>query len=107
MLLARLSPIFPFALSNYFYGVTSIDFWPFIFGTLLGFAPGTLAYVYTGQLGKSLIIGDGTSGPWYIYVVGLALVAVTLKLITDFATKIISEIEADECSTVETSDSSE
>jgi uncharacterized membrane protein YdjX (TVP38/TMEM64 family) len=36
MLLLRLSPIFPFALSNYLYGVTSVKFWPYFLGTILG-----------------------------------------------------------------------
>lgn len=101
MLLVRLSPIFPFALSNYLYGATSIEFWPFIFGTLLGFAPGTLAYVYTGQVGKSLIWGDGTSGPWYLYIGGLALLAGLLKMVTDFATRVIADLEAEEENLIE------
>lgn len=54
MLLLRLSPLFPFALSNYLYGASSIRFWPYFFGTLLGFAPGTFAYVYAGEIGKAL-----------------------------------------------------
>lgn len=40
MLLLRISPIFPFALSNYFYGATKIGFWAFFFGTMIGFTPG-------------------------------------------------------------------
>jgi uncharacterized membrane protein YdjX (TVP38/TMEM64 family) len=36
MLLLRLSPIFPFALSNYLYGVTSVKFWPYFWGTVFG-----------------------------------------------------------------------
>lgn len=50
ILLLRLSPIFPFALSNYLYGVTSVDFWEYMAGTLIGFFPGTLAYVYGGTV---------------------------------------------------------
>jgi uncharacterized membrane protein YdjX (TVP38/TMEM64 family) len=100
MLLVRLSPIFPFALSNYLYGATSIGFWPFIFGTFLGFAPGTFAYVYTGQVGKSLIWGDGASGPWYLYAGGLTLLAGLLKLVTDFATQVIADLEAEEDSLI-------
>merc|ERR1712086_123452 len=37
MLLLRLSPLFPFTLSNYLYGASSIQFVPYFFGTLLGF----------------------------------------------------------------------
>lgn len=50
ILLLRLSPIFPFALSNYFYGVTAVGFAEYMAGTMLGFFPGTLAYVYGGMV---------------------------------------------------------
>jgi len=43
MLLLRLSPLFPFALSNYLYGASSIQFLPYFFGTLLGFGECSLA----------------------------------------------------------------
>lgn len=64
ILLLRLSPIFPFALSNYFYGVTSVDFFEYMFGTLIGFFPGTLAYVYTGtvRLCFVVVVVDGGCG---------------------------------------------
>ena len=35
ILLLRLSPIFPFALSNYFYGLTAVEFGPYLAATLL------------------------------------------------------------------------
>lgn len=95
MLLLRLSPIFPFALSNYFYGATSINFGSFFWGTLLGFAPGTLAYVYSGVVGKALTIGGDDSQPWYIYAGGAALLAGFLKVLVDVAGGIVEEIEAD------------
>lgn len=50
ILLLRLSPIFPFALSSYLYGATSVDFFEYMMGTLIGFFPGTLAYVYGGTV---------------------------------------------------------
>ena len=97
MLLLRLSPVFPFALSNYLYGASSINFPAFFWGTLLGFAPGTLAYVYTGYVGKALT-GDagGDVYPWYVYVGGLTLFAGLLKVIADTATRVVEEIEAEE-----------
>eukprot|EP00537_Pseudo-nitzschia_pungens_P000073 CAMPEP_0172370338 /NCGR_PEP_ID=MMETSP1060-20121228/37179_1 /TAXON_ID=37318 /ORGANISM="Pseudo-nitzschia pungens, Strain cf. cingulata" /LENGTH=393 /DNA_ID=CAMNT_0013095565 /DNA_START=179 /DNA_END=1360 /DNA_ORIENTATION=+ len=97
MLLLRLSPIFPFALSNYLYGATSINFSAFFGGTLLGFAPGTIAYVYTGYVGKALT-GDVGSDvyPWYVYLGGLTLFAGFLKVVADTATRVVQEIEAEE-----------
>lgn len=52
VLLLRLSPLLPFALSNYLYGLTSVDFWSYVSATFLGFSPGTLAIVYAGSAGK-------------------------------------------------------
>jgi len=96
MLLLRLSPIFPFALSNYLYGVTSIKFWPFLFGTLLGFTPGTIAYVFTGEIGKSLTLNSATAEPWYVYVGALALLSGFIKIVSDVATGIIEKVQDEE-----------
>jgi uncharacterized membrane protein YdjX (TVP38/TMEM64 family) len=97
MLLLRLSPIFPFALSNYLYGASSISFSAFFGGTLLGFVPGTIAYVYSGYIGKALTTG-GTSDvcPWYVYFGGMTLFAGLLKVLADTATRIINEIEEED-----------
>ena len=89
VLLLRLSPLLPFALSNYFYGLTAVDFWPYLTATLIGFSPGTFAYVYTGQAAKALSGEGGAEAalPWYAYAgAGLAL-AVISKLITDIASE--------------------
>jgi uncharacterized membrane protein YdjX (TVP38/TMEM64 family) len=94
LLLVRLSPIFPFALSNYLYGASAIDFASYFWGTLLGFAPGTFAYVYTGMVGKALTLGEGE--PWYVYAGGFALLLAFLKVVTDVATNIVDAIDEDE-----------
>lgn len=96
MLLLRLSPLFPFALSNYLYGASSIRFLPYFFGTLLGFAPGTFAYVYAGRIGKALTMDSATSEPWYVYVGGMAILVVLLKIAGDVASGVIDAMEADE-----------
>ena len=49
VLLLRLSPLLPLALSNYLYGLTSVDLVPYILGSWLGMLPGTLAYVTAGD----------------------------------------------------------
>ena len=95
LLLVRLSPIFPFALSNYVYGASSIDFPSYFWGTLLGFAPGTFAYVYTGMVGQALTVGEG-SQPWYVYAGGFAVLLTFLKLVTDVASEIVNAIGDEE-----------
>jgi len=93
MVLLRLSPIFPFSLSNYLYGASSVGFWQYFLGTMIGFTPGTLAYVYSGEIGKALTGGGAEAQPWYIYAGGMALAAGLLKLVADVATTTIEAME--------------
>ena len=51
--LARLSPIFPFSILNYFYGLNNVKFRDFALG-LLGIIPGTFLYCSIGSLAKNL-----------------------------------------------------
>ena len=53
ILLARLSPIFPFSILNYFYGLNNVKYRDFALG-LLGIIPGTFLYCSVGSLAKSL-----------------------------------------------------
>jgi uncharacterized membrane protein YdjX (TVP38/TMEM64 family) len=57
--LLRLSPLIPFNVSNYFYGLTSIGFWPYVLASAIGMLPGTLLFAYLGAIGKASIGGAG------------------------------------------------
>src|SRR5438067_7147716 len=46
--LLRLSPVIPFNLSNYFYGLTAGKFWPDVLASCIGILPGPLLCDYTG-----------------------------------------------------------
>ena len=48
VLLTRLSPVFPFNLLNYGYGLTRVSFRDYSLASLVGMIPGTLVYVYVG-----------------------------------------------------------
>lgn len=52
--LTRLSPIFPFNLLNYAYGLTNVPFWKYALASWIGMLPGTIMYVYIGSAFKSL-----------------------------------------------------
>ncbi len=55
--LLRLSPLVPFNLQNYFFGVTDVGLLPYVAATFFGIMPGTLLYVYLGTLGKAADAG--------------------------------------------------
>ena len=83
--LLRLSPVVPFNLSNYFYGLTAVKFWPYVLASWIGMMPGTIAYVYFGTLGRAAAQSAADAGPergpleWTLLTVGLvATFAVTI-----------------------------
>ncbi|GBB83886.1 hypothetical protein RclHR1_10550006 [Rhizophagus clarus] len=53
VVMLRLTPI-PFNLISYFFSVSSIDLFPFLWATVLGVLPGTFNAVWIGSLVKSL-----------------------------------------------------
>lgn len=80
--LLRLSPIVPYAASNYLYGVTAIRFWPFLLASWIGMLPGTFLYVSLGAAGRAAAAGiHRTPAQWALLAVGLAAtVAVTVGI---------------------------
>jgi uncharacterized membrane protein YdjX (TVP38/TMEM64 family) len=48
--LTRLSPVFPFNLLNYAYGLTSVSLRDYVLASWVGMIPGTILYVYIGAL---------------------------------------------------------
>lgn len=101
--LTRLSPIFPFNIQNYGYGVTNIPFVPYVLASWIGMIPGTIMYVYFGSLaGDFTQLATGSlaqetasaQAPWVqplINTLGLlATVAVTI-LITRIARKALKK----------------
>jgi uncharacterized membrane protein YdjX (TVP38/TMEM64 family) len=84
VLLTRLSPVFPFTLLNYLFGLTRVSFGAYILASWIGMMPGTLLYVYLGFAGRALAqaaAGKASRSPaeYALWVVGLlATLAVTL-----------------------------
>jgi len=93
--LLRLSPLLPFALSNYLYGLTAVELLPYMAGTFFGFAPGTLAYVYTGDAAKALSeSGGGTDAlPWYAYAGVFVFIVAIGRVASDIASEAIASMD--------------
>lgn len=74
VLLTRLSPVFPFNLLNYAFGLTAVTLRDYLLATWIGIIPGSVLYVYLGSLGGSLAASSSHQTParWVLRIVGLA-----------------------------------
>lgn len=94
--LVRLSPIFPFNLLNYAFGLTAVRLRDYFWASWLGMLPGTLMYVYLGSLGGDLARASaGTGGrseaQWAVYALGLAATIAVTVYIARIASRILKE----------------
>jgi len=90
--LLRLSPVIPFNLSNYFYGLTGVKFWLYVLASWIGMMPGTLLYVYIGTAGKAAVSaaagGEAMKHGWQYWTftgVGLAVTVIVTIWVTKIA----------------------
>lgn len=94
VLLLRLSPLFPFSALCYALGLTSVRMRDYVVASWLGMLPGTFAYVYFGEVGRSLadaVTGSAAAGhsPGQLAVNALGVVA------TVFATRYVTKLAND------------
>lgn len=98
MTLLRLSPLLPLAVSNYIYGLTSVDFASYMLGSWLGMLPGTYAYVSAGEIGKAVLTdGEGSLGvPNWEVALALAVSLGVIGYVGNLAKQAIEEEDTDE-----------
>jgi uncharacterized membrane protein YdjX (TVP38/TMEM64 family) len=89
--LLRLSPMIPFNLSNYFYGLTAVKFWPYVLASWIGMMPGTFLYVYVGAASKAAVSaaagGEAMKHSWQYWTFLSVGLAATIS-VTIWVTKI-------------------
>lgn len=96
VLLTRLSPVFPFNLLNYGFGVTGVSLKDYTLGCL-GMLPGTVMYVYLGSLAGNLAMlatGDrpeNAAVQWAIRIIGFIATAAVTIYVTRVAQKALQE----------------
>jgi uncharacterized membrane protein YdjX (TVP38/TMEM64 family) len=96
VLLSRLSPVIPFILLNYAYGLTKVSFWRYVLASWIGMLPGTIMYVYfgstAGQLAK-IASGDvkGGSAQTIFFAIGLVVTILVVVMVTRVAQKAFKE----------------
>lgn len=94
VMLIRLSPIFPFNLQNYAFGLTRVKFWKYALASWIGMMPGTVMYVYLGSTARSLAeiaAGDveKSSAQRVFFWVGLAVTVGVVALVTRTARRAV------------------
>jgi uncharacterized membrane protein YdjX (TVP38/TMEM64 family) len=97
VLLTRLSPLFPFNLLNYAFGITQVSLRDYVMGSI-GMLPGTILYVYIGSLiGNLALIGTKSANPeaekiqWIAKIIGFAITIGVTFYITRVAKKALDE----------------
>jgi len=90
--LMQLSPIFPFNMLNYAFGVTQVSFKDYFFPTWIGIMPGTVLYVYIGSLTGNLTMSamkerSLTPIEWTCYAIGLIATVLVMIYATRIAKK--------------------
>ncbi len=88
----RLIPLFPFKISNYFFGLTPVRFKDFTLGTLVGIIPFSLHNAYLGSIAADLVSlgtheSERTPMEWAAYGVGLVLVIIAVSGLARIAQK--------------------
>ncbi len=97
--LLRLSPLVPFNLRNYIYGLTDIKFWHYVAATFFGIMPGSLMYVYFGAAGKAALAGGDGGDPvlrWSLFGAGLVATIIVTVLVTRKARAKLDEMGLEE-----------
>ena len=96
VLLTRLSPVFPFNLLNYAFGITGVSLRDYTLGCV-GMLPGTVLYVYLGSLAGDLAT-LGTETPdanpalqWAVRGIGFAATLAVTLYVTKIARKALAE----------------
>jgi uncharacterized membrane protein YdjX (TVP38/TMEM64 family) len=97
VLLTRLSPVLPFNLLNYAFGLTAVPFRTYVLASWIGMLPGTLMYVYLGSAAKSVAellsgVTPPSQGRQVLFLFGLAATAAVTVIVTRAAKRALGEM---------------
>ena len=97
VILTRLSPVFPFTLLNYAFGVTQVALKDYVIGCV-GMIPGIVMYVYVGSiagnlamLGTTPLNQEAQLAQWGVRIMGLIATVVVTIYITKIAQKTLQD----------------
>ncbi len=91
VLLTRLSPVFPFTLLNYAYGLTRVSLRDYALASWIGMMPGTVMYVYLGSLARAGVAErQRTPVEWALYGIGLFATVAVVLIVTRIARRALA-----------------
>ena len=90
--LTRLSPVFPFTLLNYAFGLTRVSLRDYVLASWIGMMPGTIMYVYLGSLARAGVAGhERTPTEWALYGTGLLATVAVVVIVTRIARRALAK----------------
>ena len=99
VLLTRLSPVSPFVVLNYMFGLTKVSFREYAAGSLIGMIPGTVLFVYFGAGLRSLAEvrafsqgqGPAAATERAVFWIGLVITMVIVVVLTKLARNVLRQ----------------
>jgi uncharacterized membrane protein YdjX (TVP38/TMEM64 family) len=95
-LMLRVSPLLPYTIANYLYGLTAIRFLPYMITTAIGIVPMVAVYVSIGAAGREAALaaagGHQSVTEWIVLGVGLLLTIAAGFLIARGAKRELAEM---------------
>jgi len=89
--LTRLSPVFPFVLLNYAFGLTKVKFSHYLLASWIGMLPGTILYVYLGYTAQVAVdAGETGAVQTALRVAGLVATIIVTVFITKSARRALA-----------------
>ena len=94
--LLRLSPLLPFSLSNYAFGLTGISFKGYFFSSWIGMLPLTIMYVYIGSVAGNIANLNPTDNQtplkWIFFIGGLLLTIIVSIYVSIIAKNAVTKM---------------
>jgi uncharacterized membrane protein YdjX (TVP38/TMEM64 family) len=99
--LTRLSPLFPFNLLNYAFGLTNVRVRDYVVASWAGTLPGTIVYVYLGSLAGDLTRAatgetQRSLAEWALYALGLLATILVAVYVTRVSTRVLKQFSETE-----------
>ena len=97
VLLLRISPILPYTISNYIYGLTAVDFAHYVIATAVGILPMVAVYVSIGAAGREAALaaaggGDHSTVEFVVLGVGIVFTIAAAVLIARAARRELAQM---------------